>query len=328
MSPDNRKIIKKFILVCITIFGLFTIIASGGGGSSSSSSDSSSDTTGNDQSDAAPPTVTISSPNNESSYNSGAYINFIGSAKDYEDNIISGANLVWTSSIDGRIGTGNMLELKQLSDGNHEITFRATDRFGSSASASISLSLQQQANTSPSVSISKPSDTETFNTGSLVLFEGYAEDAEDGILKDESLVWFSTIDGEIGNGETLTNTNLSGGSHKITLIAEDSQGLQATAESITISIENTRPTSEITWPEDSASYNQGDTITFNGEGSDYEDGDLYGSSLEWRSNIYGDFGTGRDLAISFLPSGSHEISLTVTDHEGAVDTDSISITVN
>ncbi|MCB9481271.1 MAG: hypothetical protein H6680_05565 [Desulfobacteraceae bacterium] len=326
MSEKNKGIIKKLILAGIIAFGLFTIIASGGG--SSSVSNNGQTDTGTTDPESSPPTVSITSPSDGSTYNSGSFINFTGSAADYKGEAISGANLVWSSSINGRLGTGNIVELVRLLDGSHEITLRATDNYGNSASTKINISLQEEENTPPVVTISRPLDSSVYNSGELILFEGSALDSEDGYLTGESLKWFSTIDSEIGSGSTITKNNLSGGTHIITLIAEDSKGLKATAAPVTISIANTRPQAQITYPPDGTSYNQGDTITFNGEGTDSEDGDMYGQSLKWRSNIYGDFGQGRDLAVSFLPSGTHKISLTVTDKNGAVDTDDINITIN
>lgn len=328
MSKKNKGIIKKLILAGITLFGLFTIIASGGGGSSSVSTTVQNNPDETPAVETSPPTVTIASPADASIYNSGSFINFMGQAKDYNGQTIPDANLVWTSSINQRIGTGNFLELVSLLDGTHEITLRATDDYGNSSSTKISISLQEEKNTPPTATITRPSEGSIYNSGELVLFEGSAEDSEDGYLNGQSLKWFSTIDGEIGNTSTLTTNTLSGGTHQIALIAQDSKGLKATSEPITMIISNTRPRAQITYPADGSVYNHGDTITFNGEGTDTEDGDLYEQSLKWRSNIYGDFGHGRDLAVSFLPAGTHKISLTVTDKNGSVDTDDISLTIN
>ena len=56
-------------------------------------------------------------------------------------------------------------------------------------------------------------------------------------------------------------------------------------------------------------------ITFEGTGTDYEDGELPGSSLVWSSNIDGILGTGNTLATDKLSLGNHIITLTVTDSD-------------
>lgn len=83
------------------------------------------------------PTVSISSPANNTSFDSGASISFSGSATDVEDGDLT-SSLVWTSSLDGQIGTGGSFS-KVLSDGTHTITASITDSGGLTVSASITV---------------------------------------------------------------------------------------------------------------------------------------------------------------------------------------------
>ena len=57
-------------------------------------------------------------------------IQFIGSAYDLEDGELSGNSLVWSSDLDGQIGTGNNFTNNSLSEGTHQITLTATDTEG------------------------------------------------------------------------------------------------------------------------------------------------------------------------------------------------------
>ena len=86
-----------------------------------------------------PPTVTITSPTDGSTFDSGATIDFAGTASDTEDGDIS-ASMVWTSNIEGEIGTGGSFPAI-LSDGNHTITAEATDSGGKTSSDSISITV-------------------------------------------------------------------------------------------------------------------------------------------------------------------------------------------
>jgi subtilisin family serine protease len=73
----------------------------------------------------SPPTVTIASPADGVSFTSGTSIEFIGSASDSTDGDLTG-NLVWTSNLDGQIGTGGSFPA-QLRDGTHTIIASVTD---------------------------------------------------------------------------------------------------------------------------------------------------------------------------------------------------------
>jgi hypothetical protein len=69
----------------------------------------------------------------------GATITFSGSGTDPEDGDLTGSALVWTSSLDGQIGTGTSFTWDDLSTGTHTITLTATDSNGGSGTASVTI---------------------------------------------------------------------------------------------------------------------------------------------------------------------------------------------
>lgn len=86
----------------------------------------------------SPPTVTITSPANGVTFDSGTSIPFSCDAADSEDGSVPDDRLVWTSSLDGQIGTGSSFS-HVLSDGTHLITVTATDSGGLTDSDSITV---------------------------------------------------------------------------------------------------------------------------------------------------------------------------------------------
>ena len=142
------------------------------------------------------PTVSITAPADGSSFTEGTNVAFTGSANDTEDGDIT-ANLSWSSSIDGIIGSGGGLSTSALSVGIHTITASVTDSGSLGGSDVITVTIA--ANVAPTVSITAPADGSSFTENTNVAFAGSGNDAEDGDLT-ASLSWSSSIDGAIGSG--------------------------------------------------------------------------------------------------------------------------------
>jgi chitodextrinase len=85
------------------------------------------------------PSVTMNNPANNSSYPEGTTISFSGSATDTQDGNLS-ANLQWTSSLMGPIGTGASFS-RTLTAGTHTITASVTDSGGMSGSRQVSMTV-------------------------------------------------------------------------------------------------------------------------------------------------------------------------------------------
>ena len=81
----------------------------------------------------------------------------------------------------------------------------------------------------PVVTIITPSNDDHFEAGEIIIFTGSAVDLTEGELLEDSLVWTSSIDAEIGTGLILYLNNLSEGEHEITLTATNSQQVEGTA---------------------------------------------------------------------------------------------------
>jgi chitinase len=91
---------------------------------------------------ALAPTVGIDHPADGTVVLAGNHVSFVGHASDPTNGALSGAALVWSSSIDGILGSGAMLTTAALHAGTHTITLTATDSLGLSASAQIQLIAQ------------------------------------------------------------------------------------------------------------------------------------------------------------------------------------------
>ena len=125
---SNLKIIGLVSICCMILF-VVILTSCGGGGEG-----------GGETPSNTPPTATITSPTNWGSYLEGDPVIFSGTGEDPEDGTLSGASLVWTSDIEGQIGTGQSFTRDDLPfAGVRTITLTATDSDGATGTDSISI---------------------------------------------------------------------------------------------------------------------------------------------------------------------------------------------
>ncbi len=181
------------------------------------------------------PDATISSPPDGGTSTVGEAVTFSGEANDLEDGPITGDALVWTSDLDGPIGTGAEFSRSDLSGGFHEITLTATDSEGASGTATVTFGVGG----APHVDILGPEEQSngaphTVSLGTTVTFSGSAVDVEDGPLSDAALAWSSNVDGPLGTGTSFSTNDLAAGMHTVTLTATDSDANEAKATVLVI----------------------------------------------------------------------------------------------
>ncbi|MEN8160426.1 MAG: Ig-like domain-containing protein, partial [Myxococcota bacterium] len=86
------------------------------------------------------PEIAITSPLQGTTVFAGSSVSFAGTASDFESSDVT-ASLMWTSSLDGILGTGGSFSRSDLTVGAHTITVTATDGAGGFSSRTLRLTV-------------------------------------------------------------------------------------------------------------------------------------------------------------------------------------------
>ena len=90
---------------------------------------------------------------------------------------------------------------------------------------------------------------------------------------------------------------------------------------------NSPPSATIVSPQDGQQFSAGESILFQADAQDAEDGALDNASISWSSHLDGALGTGRSFFLNTLSEGEHVITLTAVDSQNKAAQDFIDITV-
>lgn len=90
---------------------------------------------------AKAPFVDIEFPYAFDEFATGEEVWLVGGALDLKDDVIGDDGLVWTSSLQGQLGKGEVLALSDLRQGEHRVTLTATNSAGLKSSATTTITV-------------------------------------------------------------------------------------------------------------------------------------------------------------------------------------------
>ncbi|MDO6424905.1 SPRY domain-containing protein, partial [Saccharophagus degradans] len=151
-----------------------------------------------------------------------------------------------------------------------------------------------------------------------------AEAEKDGVDISSEVVWWSDLDGELGQGAEITDIQLSTGMNTITAVVSDVNGA-ITSQSMLINVRNNySPT--INTPTSSLATRyalKNEPVTLSASAYDYEDGEL-SQGIQWSSSLMGSIGGGETVT-TVLNVGLHNVTIKVADTQGAVAEQTLAI---
>ena len=97
--------------------------------------------------------------------------------------------------------------------------------------------------------------------------------------------------------------------------------------SLAFSVAKKTPVARYSHPDPDTQWAAGEPVFLDGVGYDPDDGNLPDGALLWVSDLDGNLGSGRELAVSTLSEGSHVITLSVTDSDNNPASAEVSLTI-
>lgn len=231
-----------------------------------------------------------------------------GASIDPDGSIVSYA---WNFG-DGNTGSGVAPNHSYTSIGNYTVSLTVTDNLGSTSSITTTANI----NTAP---IANAGGSYTGLSGSAVQLNGSASNDTDGSII--SYQW-NFGDGSTGSGESPLHVYSSVGTYVVTLTVVDNMGAWTNASAVATI---TSPSNQLPLANPGGPYSavSGTPVQFNGTGSSDPDGTI--TQYQW--NFADGAASGASPSHTFTSSGTHLVTLTVTDNSGATSWKSIDVNV-
>lgn len=268
------------------------------------------------------PNGSINSPGGSRNINVGQSLFFDGSGSDPDGDPITYSWSFGASGIPSSISkTPGSLTFNRA--GTFTVNLRVTDNKNLSdpTPASINVTVNAQNNNAPNGTIVRPNSNRSINVGDSISFSGSATDPDDDRV---SYSWDFGGSGIASSSRRSPGSKVfnRAGTYVVSLTATDSRNLSDPTPArvtVTVNAQNNRaPNGNINSPGGSRTIEVGQSIFFDGGGSD-PDGDAI--SYLWNFGASGVTASTSKTpgSVRFDRAGTFEVSLTVTDSKGLSD---------
>ena len=216
---------------------------------------------------------------------------------------------------DGTTGTGPQPQHAYLAAGSYPVTLTVTDDSGATSAAATTATIDAD-NQAPTAD---PNGPYSGTVGVPVDFDGSASTDPDGTLV--AYAW-DFGDGNTGTGVNPSHSYAGSGIFTVSLTVTDDAGATDTATTTaTIGEGNQPPTAD---PNGPYTGEVGMPLTFDGTGSSDPEGSLV--AYDWDFGD-GNVGTGPTPTHTYTVEGTYNVTLTVTDEAGAMDSAGTTATI-
>lgn len=183
-------------------------------------------------------------------------------------------------------------------------------------------------NAAPVLRILRPQGTAALRVGQPVELEAEVGDAEDGASLGDSVLWVSSLEGQLARGPRATTTFHEQGDATLTATVVDSGG-QVTSASVRLSVLGPgAPSATVLRPAAGSAYNLGEPLDLECEALAIGGAKLTGSAVQWTSALTGPLPQGETARTTLRVAGEDTLTCTATDPATGVSTTaSVRVTV-
>lgn len=187
----------------------------------------------------------------------------------------------------------------------------------------------------PTVSVTTPSGGEIFSGDSITVAWTAHDDDGDPLTfvvqysRDNGATWETVAQDVTGASVVVDTINIAAGQpgqSRFRVWASDGMH-SGSGLSAAFTVPNHTPTVNISAPGGNITVAISQTVAFEAEAYDTDDGTLADERLQWTSNRDGLLGAGAQLSIASLSPGVHTITVTATDADNSHASDSVQVTV-
>ncbi len=278
------------------------------------------------------PVVSITSPATNTSVAKGESVMITADASDKDGEVSKVEFFNGTAKLGEDVTSPYAFEWKNVPEGSHTLTTKATDNSGGSATSTpVKVDVAPTANALPGVSITSPAQDAKFAALSSVVINANASDSDGNVAKVEFFKGTEKLGEDTSHPYSFTWKDVPAGSHSLTAKATDNLGGNATSTAVAIVVQssNLMPAVALTLPGEGAIFNEGSLIELSATATD-PDGKII--RVEFFS---GDIKIGEDntspytLTWKGATKGQHQIVVKATDDkDGSTTSNPLIITVN
>lgn len=276
------------------------------------------------------PTVSITSPANNATFNSGATITINAAAADADGSVSKVEFFNGATKLGEDTSSPYSFSWASVPAGNYQLTAKATDNTGATtSSATIAVIVTIPGNTAPTVSVTAPANNTTFTANSAITITANAADANGSVTKVEFFNGASKLGEDATAPYSFVWNNVAAGNYVLIAKATDNNNAVTTSAGVNIVVNAipVAPTVAITAPANGSTVVVGSIITITATASTPTGSIVKTEFFDGTTKVGEDTSAPYTFSWTNAQKGNHTIVVKATSNQGLSGSSEIKIAV-